>query len=214
MTDFTNFLIDNADNITLVLILSSISIFIFVGIAYYYANMKKREVIQTILSMFGNFILILNILFIIYGKFLDRLNQKVSNIKDLNKLTLDSLRNIFITFYKDPKNLGSLYSEIFEKKYDTKPKLTYEENNFLFTIFQTIETVYRMYYISGKDTLKLSTDQYEGWDNFILAVCGSPKSQLFYKKNHHLFSSLGFEKYISRYFNEVELYVKDLPLSK
>ena len=211
MKKFTNFMLDNADNITFILIVISIITFVIVGITYYYANSKNRETIQTILAIFGNFILILNILFIIFDKFIGRLNQKVSNIKDLNELTLSALSNIFTTFYKDPKNLGSLYEEIFENKYDSKPKLTYYENNILFTIFQTIESIYRLYYVSGKETIKLSKDQYEGWDNFLNLVCSSPKVQLFYKKNHHLFSSLNFENYIGKYFSHVKIYVDGFP---
>tara|TARA_Y100000389_G_scaffold204028_2_gene254591 strand:+ start:78 stop:719 length:642 start_codon:yes stop_codon:yes gene_type:complete len=211
MTDFTNYILDNADNITFLLTFVSIVISVVVGIIYYYANMKKRELVSTMLSMFGNFILILNILFIIFDKFLGRLNQKINNIKDLNRLTLTSLNNIYTSFYKDPKNLGGLYSEIFENKVDSKPKLTYYENNFLFTLFQTIEAVYRMYYVSGKETMKLSKDQYEGWDNFLNSVCASPKVQLFYKKNHHLFTSLNFEKYMGKYFNNVHIYIDNFP---
>ena len=41
MTDFTNYILDNADNITFFLILFSIVIFVVVGIIYYYANDKK-----------------------------------------------------------------------------------------------------------------------------------------------------------------------------
>ena len=100
---------------------------------------------------------------------------------------------IYLTkFYKDPKNLSSLYSEIFESKYDSKPNLTYYENNILFTIFQTIESVYRLYYVSGKDTTKISKDQYEGWDNFVFQFVLVLKYNYFIKKitYFHLFRKL------------------------
>ena len=68
-----------------------------------------------------------------------------------------------------------------------------------------------MYYVSGKETIKLSKDQYEGWDNFLNSICASPKVQLFYKKNYHLFSSLNFENYIGKYFSNVKIYVNNFP---
>ena len=210
MKDLTNIILDNIDKIILVLIITSIVIFVIISIFYYYGNEKRRDTIQTVLSMFGNFILILNLMFIIFDKFLARINQKTNTIKELSNYTTSSTNLMFTTFYKDPKNLGNLHSEIFEKKYNSNPKLTYEETNFLFIIFQIIENVYRLYYISGKETIKISKDQYEGWDNFLISVMGSPKVQLFYKKYHHLFTSLNFEDYMKKYFSQVKIYVNGI----
>ena len=210
MSDLTNIILNNIDNIILVLIITSIAVFVIISIFYYYGNEKRRDTIQTVLSMFGNFILILNLMFIIFDKILIRINQKTNTIKELSNFISNSVNLMFTKFYKDPKNLGSLHSEIFEKKYDPNPKLTYEEINFLFIVFQTIENVYRLYYISGKDNVKISKDQYEGWDNFLISVTGSPKVQLFYKKYHHLFTSLNFENYIKIYLSQVKIYVNGI----
>lgn len=212
MSKLDTYLLEHSNKLAIFLVVWSLILFIIGSLLYYKLNENKRKVLQTIVSSFGNFILILNIIFLVYDKLLSSVNKKISDIKDLNKISLDTINNIFDKFYDDRKNLEGLYNEIFENKISVgEISLSYHEINFLFTVFQTIETIYRLYFVSGKEASILTNNQYEGWDNFILLICRSPKVQLFYKKNHQLFTSLNFEYYIGGYFKNVKIYVTDFP---
>lgn len=212
MSKLDSYLIDHGNTAGIILVITCLILFIIGGIVYYNLNESKRKFLQVIISLFGNLVLVLNIVFLVYDKVLSSLNKKIRDLKDLNNISLETVNDIFNKFYSDPKNLKNLYNEIIENKIvDEKPNLSYYESNFLFTLFQTLETIYRLYYVSGKDTTKITKDQYEGWDNFVLSICRSPKVQLFYKKNKHLFTSLNFENYIGKYFKEVKIYVDEFP---
>lgn len=180
------------------------------GLLYSFGSKKIKENIGTSLGVFGQAILIFNILLLIYDKLLQRFKEQKETVAKLNDFTTSAIGNIFGKFfYSDKENLNELYNEIIKGEYkSTEPTLTYHEENFLFVLYQTIENVYRTYYLSGAEREKYDVSQYDGWENLILQVVASPKSQLFYKQNQHLFNSLGFVDYLDKaYFSKVKLYV-------
>lgn len=185
---------------------------------YYFASPKTKIVMGQALGVFGQSVLIFNILILIFDKFLQQIKEQKDNIAKLNDFTMNAVNNVFNKFYGDKEHLGELYDEIFKGiiiNPDKPPTLTYHEENFLFILFQVIENVYRTYYISGADRNKFDTSQYDGWEHLILKIVSSPKVQLFYSQNQYLFSSLNFTEYMDRqYFKRVKQYVKIIPSSK
>ena len=176
---------------------------------YYFGSPNTKLKMSSVLGVFGQVLLIFNILLLIYDKLLQRFKEQKDVLAKLNDFTVSAIGNIFNKFAADKKNLGTLYNEMVKGQYKTtKPELTYEEENFLFILFQTIENVYRTYYISGASKGQYDISQYDGWEQFILQTLASPKVQLFYKQNRHLFNSLGFDDYLdAAYFTKVKLYV-------
>lgn len=191
-----------------------VAIFVFVllvlTMVYFKSGPAGREIITKGMTLFGNAVMILNLLILIYTKLLERIKEQKDQVSKINDFSMTAINTIFSQFYKEKDNLGVLYGEIFEDKVDkTKPvELDYYETNFLFIVFQIIHNVYRSYYISGADTNKYDVSQYDSWENLILQIVKSPKVQLFYKRYSHLFVSLGFNDYIeSQYFNRVPRYI-------
>lgn len=191
-----------------------ISLFVIVLLAmgglYYWGSPIVKKNMGNALGVFGQAILIFNILLLIYDKLLQRFREQKETVAKLNDFTNSAIGNIFGKFASDKEHLGELYNEIFKGEYKTpdQPKLTYEEETFMFILFQTIENVYRTYYLSGADREKYDVSQYDGWEKLILQVVASPKSQLFYKENRQLFNSLGFDDYLdAAYFTKVKLWV-------
>jgi hypothetical protein len=191
-----------------------VAIFVFIllslTVVYFKSGPNGRELITKGMTLFGNAVMILNLLILIYTKLLERIKEQKDQVVKINDFSMTAINTIFSHFYKEKNNLGALYGEIFEAKVDkTKPvELDYYETNFLFIVFQIIHNVYRSYYISGADTNKYDASQYDSWENLILQIVKSPKVQLFYKRYSHLFVSLGFNDYIEKqYFNRVPLYI-------
>jgi hypothetical protein len=191
-----------------------VAIFVFVLLVltmiYFKSGPAGREIITKGMTLFGNAIMILNLLILIYTKLLERIKEQKDQVGKINDFSMTAINTIFSQFYKEKDNLGALYGEIFEDKIDAKKpvELDYYETNFLFIVFQIIHNVYRSYYISGADTNKYDVSQYDSWENLILQIVKSPKVQLFYKRYSHLFVSLGFNDYIEKqYFNRVPRYI-------
>lgn len=183
---------------------------IVMGSLYYFGSPAVKDIMGNALGVFGQAILIFNILLLIYDKLLQRFREQKETVAKLNDFTNSAIGNIFGKFGSDKANLGVLYNEIIKGDYKTpeQPKLSYEEENFLFILYQTIENVYRTYYLSGADQEKYDVSQYDGWEKLILQIVSSPKAQLFYKENRHLFNSLGFDDYLdSAYFSKVKQWV-------
>ncbi len=183
---------------------------IVMGGLYYWGSPTIKSMMGNALGVFGQAILIFNILLLIYDKLLQRFREQKETVAKLNDFTNSAIGNIFGKFGSDQKNLGDLYNEIIKGQYNDPehPKVSYEEENFLFILFQTIENVYRTYYLSGADREKYDVSQYDGWEKLILQVVASPKAQLFYKDNRHLFNSLGFDDYLeAAYFSKVKMWV-------
>lgn len=195
-----------------------ISIFVFVllilTVVYFKSGPNGREIITKGMTLFGNAIMILNLLILIYTKLLERIKEQKDQVAKINDFSMTAINTMFSQLYKEKANLGDLYSEIFENKINPdKPiDINYYETNFLFIVFQIIHNVYRSYYISGADTNKYDASQYDSWENLILQIIRSPKVQLFYKRYSHLFVSLGFNDYIeSQYFSKVPRYIDITP---
>jgi len=206
LTSIKNFITSNNFFIVFALFLITIS---SMGSAYYFGTPQMKHVLGQSFGVFSQSILIFNILLLIYDKLLQRVKEQKDTVAKLNDFTVSSINNIFNKFYSDKDKLEELYNEIFLNKIkSTKPQLTYYETNFLFIIFQIIENVYRIYYISGADKNKFDISQYDGWEMLILKIVSSPKVQLFYKEHKYLFQSLDFNEYIERqYFKKVKMYV-------
>jgi hypothetical protein len=203
MQDITNYILFNSQLIFKIILIFAIVLYIVLIIFYFRSSEHGRDTISVLFTLIGNVMLVINIFFIMYDKLMNSINNKINSMKELNNISLSFVNKMFNDFNNHPKELAALHTEIFEKRYSTKPKLTYYETNLLFTVFQVIENMYRTYYISGKDASKLETDQYEGWDNFLFMILASPKVQLFYKKYNHLFKSLDFDIYIKRYYPQI-----------
>lgn len=206
LTAIKNFITANNFFIVFALFLITIG---SMGSAYYFGTPQMKEVLGQSFGVFSQSILIFNILLLIYDKLLQRVKEQKDTVAKLNDFTVSSINTIFNKFYSDKDKLEDLYNEIFQNKIKSgKPQITYHEANFLFIIFQTIENVYRIYYISGADKNKYDMSQYDGWEMLILKIVASPKVQLFYKEHKYLFQSLDFNDYIERqYFTKVKQYV-------
>ncbi len=182
-------------------------------VSYFASGAEVRDSITKGMTLFGNSILVLNLLILIYTKLLERIKEQKDQVNKINDFSMVAANNIFSQFYKEKSNLEELYNEIFENKIaSATPKLSYFETNFLFMVFQIIHNVYRSYFISGADTNKYDISQYNSWENLILQIVKSPKVQLFYKKYSYLYVSLGFNDYIeSQYFAKVPRFVDITP---
>ncbi len=92
-----------------------VAIFVFVllilTMVYFKSGPAGRDIITKGMTLFGNAIMILNLLILIYTKLLERIKEQKDQVSKINDFSMTAINTIFSQFYKEKDNLGDLYGE-------------------------------------------------------------------------------------------------------
>ena len=165
---------------------------------------EKRQILTSILGILAQSIGFLSLFFLLIDKIKQNDNEKKMRVSSLNDMTNSYMTTIINNLSNKEKDLHILYEEIFEDRPTDNKSLTYQENLFLYQIFNIFLNVYRQYIITGGDTDLYNYNLYDAWDTFINRVVTSIKVRNYWKDNKKLFNSLQFidfmdKKYFSKY---------------
>ena len=165
---------------------------------------EKRQILTSILGILAQSIGFLSLFFLLIDKIKQNDNEKKMRVSSLNDMTNSYMTLIINNLSNKEKDLHILYEEIFEDRPTDNKSLTYQENLFLYQIFNIFLNVYRQYIITGGDTDLYNYNLYDAWDTFINRVVTSIKVRNYWKDNKKLFNSLQFidfmdKKYFSKY---------------
>ena len=188
-------------NITYVIIGYAILCIIIIS-AYFFIKPEKRPILTSILGILAQSIGFISLFFLLIDKIKQNDNEKKMRVSSLNDMTNTYMSNIINNLSNKEKDLRNLYEEIFEDKPTDGKSLSYQENLFLYQIFNIFLNVYRQYVITGGDDNLYDYNLYDSWDTFISKFVKSIKVKKYWIDNKKLFNSLDFINFMNnKYFN-------------
>jgi hypothetical protein len=157
--------------------------------------------VTTILSILAQSIGFISLFFLLLDKIKQNENEQKMRVSALNDMTNTYMTNIINSLSGKEKDLRKLYEEIFEDKPTDNKPLSYQENLFLYQVFNIFLNVYRQYTITGGDQNLYDYNMYDSWDTFIKRVVKSIKVKNYWLENKNLFNSLKFIEFMDiKYF--------------
>ena len=187
-------------NITYVVIGYAILCAVIITV-YFLIKPDKRPMVTTILSILAQSIGFISLFFLLLDKIKQNENEQKMRVSALNDMTNTYMTNIINSLSGKEKDLRKLYEEIFEDKPTDNEPLSYQENLFLYQVFNIFLNVYRQYTITGGDKNLYDYNMYDSWDTFIKRVVKSIKVKNYWLENKNLFNSLKFIEFMDiKYF--------------
>jgi hypothetical protein len=187
-------------NITYVVIGYAILCAVIITV-YFLIKPDKRPMVTTILSILAQSIGFISLFFLLLDKIKQNENEQKMRVSALNDMTNTYMTNIINSLSGKEKDLRKLYEEIFEDYPSDNKPLSYQENLFLYQVFNIFLNVYRQYTITGGDQNLYDYNMYDSWDTFIKRVVTSAKVKNYWLLNKKLFNSLKFIEFMDiKYF--------------
>ena len=189
-------------NITYVIIGYSVLCIIIIS-TYFLIKPDRRPMLTSILGMLAQSIGFISLFLLLIDKMKQNENEKKMRVSGLNDMTNTYMSNIINNLSNKEKDLRDLYEEIFEDKLTNNKPISYQENLFLYQVFNIFLNVYRQYVITGGDNDLYDYNLYDAWDTFISKFVKSVKVKKYWIDNKKLFNSLDFINFMNnKYFNK------------